>query len=943
MPLDRTPVTKAGDGDPNQQPPVRDNPGGDETNAPQGQSGHGDEDSTVPMSPETQQERERVAAQDRLAAEHRARQEQSDQPADQQGGQQDDQPTDQPSSAELWQSFRDAGNGLTPRQRLQRQAALQQQQRAAQEQAEQEEQQRHQTQQDALLREYEAATAELESMKGRISDVMDVITQSVQGVQDGQVRITHAYAQDIKNVIRKGDNHFIKWDEMIGTVFNLGLRIDHIDKAKLDSWSDGERSRYFDALGKFESKCGEFEDLCRNFEDIFRQNQPTTTTGHALPNPNPHRVKLKPGPSFNISDSETNSNGSPSPSRGDRGFSQEEIEEHRQAELAAQRKVSSQNLNNSYVAPTTSSRANFVPLRTNLPPTSAAATLTTSAPSNKPIIDERMLRAALNNAQLAATLEAINRPAVSVHASQIGPVVSQPTGRPHPSESTNPPWVDARGNPINWAAQYPNHFGAHHQPTPIYQPNPFIPMYTPQPADLPQDRHHHPAHDEMAELREQMERMKRDLTAKFLSSTPAHPGMPSPSGLQEDWIDRLAKAIALVHKERSKLPFIKLKTFSGAPGTFFEFWDSFHNHVEARNLEPFEKLHYLKEYLLPPASSCISGYSITNENYELARRKLHKKYGDMELLLSSAIREVVFKPQATRESQNAEMINFLRTIVQRLQTYDLSFEDKCQNLILMAVFTTKITPNLSERWECHKKRERKAARLHTITLSKVSSDADESTLNPSQRTFDSIKSHWRIMEFLEFCEEEIDAIEKSRQHYSDGTAPTKPPSASTAPPTAKESGGSSSSNNHPKSSNSDHKKGSSSSKSHPPSAGFVATETTKEKPAKRATGDYPVYETGCLFCGTADHEPVTCPKMHDMPINERWDRVRLYTRNITPCCWKCLATNHIAPHCDKPDCNVNNCGMRHHPILHQDKKGVPNGNNDLEKDKSSITPNVSNN
>jgi hypothetical protein len=85
----------------------------------------------------------------------------------------------------------------------------------------------------------------------------------------------------------------------------------------------------------------------------------------------------------------------------------------------------------------------------------------------------------------------------------------------------------------------------------------------------------------------------------------------------------------------------------------------------------------------------------------------------------------------------------------------------------------------------------------------------------------------------------------------------------------------------------------------------------QQSPATGAT-----FKTGCLWCG-ANHDLKTCAKVKDLPVKERWNRVRARMRAGEIMCVACFGVGHKSTECDK-GCKVKGCQRRHNTLLHSD-------------------------
>ena len=93
-------------------------------------------------------------------------------------------------------------------------------------------------------------------------------------------------------------------------------------------------------------------------------------------------------------------------------------------------------------------------------------------------------------------------------------------------------------------------------------------------------------------------------------------------------------------------------------------------------------------------------------------------------------------------------------------------------------------------------------------------------------------------------------------------------------------------------------------------AGAVVPSPQKQKGT--ATVDH---KYGCLWCGQ-NHHHTKCGKVADMPVLERWSKMRQRMRNETICV-SCLEEGHKSTGCAK-GCGISGCLRRHATLLHMD-------------------------
>lgn len=90
----------------------------------------------------------------------------------------------------------------------------------------------------------------------------------------------------------------------------------------------------------------------------------------------------------------------------------------------------------------------------------------------------------------------------------------------------------------------------------------------------------------------------------------------------------------------------------------------------------------------------------------------------------------------------------------------------------------------------------------------------------------------------------------------------------------------------------------------------AAKETdTEEAPKTEHT------ELKCTFCGESRHFIADCANFKALSTDDRWGAVS--ERRL---CFICLKAKHMAPNCHKKTkCTVNDCGSRHHNLLHKNR------------------------
>ena len=110
----------------------------------------------------------------------------------------------------------------------------------------------------------------------------------------------------------------------------------------------------------------------------------------------------------------------------------------------------------------------------------------------------------------------------------------------------------------------------------------------------------------------------------------------------------------------SRLPKLRLPTFSGSPLDWQGFWDSFHAAVHSNSiLDDVQKFNYLRTQLLDEASHAISGFTLTSANYQEAlvrdtstKRHFQECFGETNKIIHTHMRTLsnLSKPSNTVSS-----------------------------------------------------------------------------------------------------------------------------------------------------------------------------------------------------------------------------------------------------------------------------------------------------
>ena len=95
-----------------------------------------------------------------------------------------------------------------------------------------------------------------------------------------------------------------------------------------------------------------------------------------------------------------------------------------------------------------------------------------------------------------------------------------------------------------------------------------------------------------------------------------------------------------------KFPKLELKPFEGDTINWKPFWNHFNVSIHSNNLNSkIEKFSYLKTLFNESASSCISGLTLTTENYGWAVKILEEQFGNTQILVITFMQQFVSLPK----------------------------------------------------------------------------------------------------------------------------------------------------------------------------------------------------------------------------------------------------------------------------------------------------------
>ena len=114
-----------------------------------------------------------------------------------------------------------------------------------------------------------------------------------------------------------------------------------------------------------------------------------------------------------------------------------------------------------------------------------------------------------------------------------------------------------------------------------------------------------------------------------------------------------------------KFPRINIKKFNGELTQWKSFIDTFEAAIDKSSLSVVEKFDFLKGYLLDNALKTIEGLSLTNENYPKALDVLKDRYGNVQMIISAHMIELLKLQRITSE----EGVSYLRLFYEKIESH----------------------------------------------------------------------------------------------------------------------------------------------------------------------------------------------------------------------------------------------------------------------------------
>ena len=146
-----------------------------------------------------------------------------------------------------------------------------------------------------------------------------------------------------------------------------------------------------------------------------------------------------------------------------------------------------------------------------------------------------------------------------------------------------------------------------------------------------------------------------------------------------------------------KLPKIELPKFNGNIVDWPTFWDQFESAVHSQiGLSDIDKFSYLKTLLSSSAQECISGLTLSNENYKEAILLLKERFGNTQLLINAHMESFINLPRVKSMNQVSDLRNMydqLEITVRNLKT--LNVVPETYGSFLVPLLTQKLPSELT--------------------------------------------------------------------------------------------------------------------------------------------------------------------------------------------------------------------------------------------------------
>ncbi|GBN01044.1 hypothetical protein AVEN_261624-1 [Araneus ventricosus] len=162
-----------------------------------------------------------------------------------------------------------------------------------------------------------------------------------------------------------------------------------------------------------------------------------------------------------------------------------------------------------------------------------------------------------------------------------------------------------------------------------------------------------------------------------------------------------------------KLPKLNIQTFHGDCSHFLDFWNSFEVAIHKNDsLTKIEKFTYLKTYLGGIALNAVSGFSLSDQNYDASIKLLKERFGRTDIIISSHMHKLLLI-DSVKSCFNVtglrKMYDAIETQIRSLQS--LGVATGTYSNLLCPVILQKLPEELNLNYN----RQRKTDELFDIT------------------------------------------------------------------------------------------------------------------------------------------------------------------------------------------------------------------------------------
>ena len=159
------------------------------------------------------------------------------------------------------------------------------------------------------------------------------------------------------------------------------------------------------------------------------------------------------------------------------------------------------------------------------------------------------------------------------------------------------------------------------------------------------------------------------------------------------------------HNHSSRLPKLNLPTFSGNPLHWFTFWDSFEAAVHSNtSLGGVQKFTYLKAQLMGDALRAVTGFPLTNSNYEQAVTLLRERFGQPNKIINAHMQALLDLPKPIYELSSLQVFyDTMENHVRGLESLGRSHESYGDLLvpIVLGKLPCDMRTNLAQDHDSH--------------------------------------------------------------------------------------------------------------------------------------------------------------------------------------------------------------------------------------------------